>query len=59
MTNLIKAQDAYIKFLEAEINRTASYLFIHNCECDEAIYQEGIKLRAAIETAQKDMLPCT
>ena len=53
MKDLIKAQADYIKFLEAAIANDSSFLSVHGVVCTEKAYQEGIKLRADIETAHK------
>lgn len=46
---LIKKQEEYIKLLGDEINKTASYLWIHGFITSEEDIQLGIKIRNEIQ----------
>ena len=48
--NIISYQKEYIKFLELEIEKYATY---RHYECTEDIYNEGERLRSNIISAEK------
>lgn len=49
LNELIINQNNYIKFLERECKRTATFLHVHNMNCGQEIAEEGQRLRDYIQ----------
>lgn len=48
LESLINVQSDYIKLLGSEVDKNASYLYVHGIKCSPEVYEEGKRLREEI-----------
>jgi hypothetical protein len=53
LKDCLRVQDEYIEFLGKEIERTSTYLHVHNMGCSSEIAAKGLEMRELITKAKQ------